>query len=429
MVVVPTADPAAAVKSSGAISRRAALWTLGVFTAINLLNYLDRFVISPLLPVLKREMDLSDTQLGALVPAFMLVYMFAAPAFGAWGDRRSRTHAIALGVGLWSIATVLAGFAHGYTHLLAARAMVGIGEAAFVAIAAALLADLFPAGDRGRVYAVLNMAIPVGAALGFILGGLIGHRYGWRAAFFVAGAPGLALALAVLWLKDPPRGAQDAAPRAAARVGQGPVAMYWSLLRRWPYMLVVLGYAAYTFALGGLAYWMPTFLERVRGIPIEKASVSFGEIVVITGFVGTFAGGWISDYLLRYSRQAYLWFSGIVTVLAAPAAYLALSAAAATVYMPAIVVAELLLFMSTGPINAAIVNVVSPLERASAVALSMFMIHLLGDVPSPVLIGYLSDHGGSLGHAVLVVPVAVLAGGLVWLLAARVNGRAATARA
>ena len=187
---MPTADPATAVKSAGAISRRAALWTLGVFTAINLLNYLDRFVISPLLPVLKREMGLSDTQLGALVPAFMLVYMFAAPAFGAWGDRRSRTHAIALGVGLWSIATVLAGFAHGYTQLLAARALVGIGEAAFVAIAAALLADLFPAGDRGRVYAVLNMAIPVGSALGFILGGLIGHHYGWRAAFFIAGAPG-----------------------------------------------------------------------------------------------------------------------------------------------------------------------------------------------------------------------------------------------
>jgi MFS transporter, Spinster family, sphingosine-1-phosphate transporter len=426
---VPTADRATALKSTSAIPRRAALWTLGVFTAINLLNYLDRFIISPLLPVLKREMGLSDTQLGALVPAFMLVYMVAAPAFGAWGDRRSRTRAIALGVGLWSLATVLAGLAHGYSHLLAARAMVGIGEAAFVAIAAAMLADLFPAGDRGRVYAVLNMAIPVGSALGFILGGLIGHRYGWRAAFFVAGAPGLALALVVLWLRDPPRGALDAPAGVAAAADRGPVAMYGSLLRRWPYMLVVIGYAAYTFALGGLAYWMPTFLERVRGIPIERASVSFGEIVVITGFVGTFVGGWLSDYLLRYSHQAYLWFSGLVTVLAAPAAYLALSAASREVYLPAIVVAELLLFMSTGPINAAIVNVVSPLERASAVALSMFTIHLLGDVPSPVLIGYLSDHGGSLGHAVLIVPVAVLIGGLVWLLAAHVNGRAATARA
>jgi sugar phosphate permease len=289
-----------------------------------------------------------------------------------------------------------------------------------------MLADLFPAGDRGRVYAVLNMAIPVGSALGFILGGMIGQDYGWRHAFFVAGAPGLVLAIAVLWLKDPPRGAQDA---PVARTGTattapvGPVAMYGSLLQRWPYMLVVLGYAAYTFALGGLAYWMPSFLERVRGVPIKEASVSFGEIVVITGFLGTFAGGWLSDYLLRYSRQAYLWFSGCVTVLAAPAAYLALAAAAPAVYMPAIVIAELLLFMSTGPINAAIVNVVSPLERASAVALSMFTIHLLGDVPSPVLIGYISDTMGSLAHAVLIVPVAVLAGGIIWLIAARVNGR------
>jgi predicted MFS family arabinose efflux permease len=405
-------------------SRRAALWTLGVFTAINLLNYLDRFVIAPLLQQLKQEMGLSDVQLGWLVPAFMIVYMVAAPVFGAWGDRRSRTHAIALGVGLWSIATCLAGFAHGYGHLLAARALVGIGEAAFVAIAAAMLADLFPSRDRARVYAVLNMAIPVGSALGYILGGLMGHRYGWRSAFFVAGAPGLLLALSVLWLKDPPRGAQDAAPPPAA-AAQGPLAMYASLLRRWPYMLVVLGYAAYTFALGGLAFWMPAFLERMRGVPMEQASVSFGEIVVITGFIGTFVGGWLADYLLRYSRQAYLWFSGAVTVLAAPLAYLALSASAHSVYLPALVAAELLMFMSTGPINAAIVNVVSPLERASAVALSMITIHLLGDVPSPPLIGYVSDRLGSLAQAVLIVPVAILIGGLVWLLAAHVNARSA----
>jgi predicted MFS family arabinose efflux permease len=423
---VPT--DATALASPRAISRSAALWTLGVFTAINLLNYLDRFVIAPLLQQIKGEMGLSDAQLGWLVTAFMIVYVFAAPVFGAWGDRRSRTHAVALGVGLWSIATCLAGFAHGYGHLLAARALVGIGEAAFVAIAAAMLADLFPAKDRARVYAVLNMAIPVGSALGYILGGLIGHRHGWRAAFFVAGAPGLLLALAVLWLKDPPRGAQDAAAPAAAGPAQSPLAMYWGLLRRWPYMLVVLGYAAYTFALGGLAFWMPAFLERMRGIPMEQASVSFGEIVVITGFIGTFLGGWISDYLLRYSRQAYLWFSGAVTLLAAPVAWVALSAPEHSVYMAALISAELLMFMSTGPINAAIVNVVSPLERASAVALSMMAIHLLGDVPSPPLIGYVSDRLGSLAHAVLIVPVAILIGGLVWLLAAHVNARAAAAR-
>ncbi len=199
--------------------------------------------------------------------------------------------------------------------------------------------------------------------------------------------------------------------------------MYFSLLRRGPYMLVVLGYAAYTFGLGGLGFWMPTFLERVRGVPADQATTGFGAIVVVTGLLGTLAGGWLGDYLLRFSRQAYLWFAGAVTVLAAPVALLALSAPSPVIYYAAIVIAELLLFMSTGPINAVLVNIVSPFERASAIALSMFAIHLLGDVPSPPLIGYLSDVG-SLARAVLLVPVAIAIGGMVWLASARVSARA-----
>ena len=417
---------------------RSAARALSVLTAINLLNYLDRYVVPPIVPELKGAMGLSDTQLSWLVPAFMLVYMIAAPVFGAWGDRGSRTRPIALGVFIWSLATVLSGLARTYPQLLAGRALVGIGEAAYVAIAPALLADCFPASGRGRVYSVLNMAIPVGSALGYVVGGLVSHHYCWRAAFFVAGAPGLLLAAWVLRLPDPPRGVQDspaADARSAAGNGtpaaasspMGPVARYWSLLQRGPYMLVVLGYAAYTFALGGLAFWMPTFLERIRGIPAVQATTGFGAIVVVTGFLGTFAGGWLGDYWLRFSRQAYLWMSGWSTLLAVPCAFVALTAPAPAVYYPAIVAAELLLFMSTGPINAAIVNIVSPMERASAIALSMFTIHLLGDVPSPVLIGHLSDRS-SLGNAVLIVPVAVAACGVIWLVAAKVSGAVSVSR-
>ena len=350
---------------------------LVVLTGINLLNYLDRYVVSPIVPDLKVAMGLTDAQLGWLVPAFMLVYMIAAPAFGAWGDRGSRTRPIAIGVFIWSLATMASGLARNYPQLLAGRALVGIGEAAYVAIAPALLADCFRAESRGRVYSVLNMAIPVGSALGFILGGLVSHHFGWRAAFFVAGAPGMLLAAAVLWLPDPPRGIQDE-PRPQARnaLTPGPhavhlfwglpvprwLAVYLNLLGRAPYMLLVLGYAAYTFALGGLAFWMPTFLERVHGIPKVQATTGFGAIVVVTGFVGTFVGGWLGDYCLRYSRQAYLWFSGATTLLAVPFVVLALTASAPSVYYPGIVCAQLLLFMSTGPINAAIVNMVSPLS-------------------------------------------------------------------
>ena len=407
-------------------TRRAALWALGVLTAINLVNYLDRYVVSAIAPSLRAAMALNDTQLGWLMPAFLLVYMVAAPAFGSWGDRGSRTRPMAIGVLVWSLATFLSGFAQSYPQLLAGRAVVGIGEAAYVAIAPALLADCFPIERRSRVLATLNMAIYVGTALGYIVGGQVSAHFGWRAAFFVGGVPGLLLALAVLRLPDPPRGAHDPAAAAPSQPSRsaGPLDIYLGLVRRWPFMVVVLGYAAYTFALGGLAFWMPSFLERVRHVPLDKATTGFGEIVIVTGLLGTFAGGWLGDHLLRYSRQAYLWFSGVTTLLAVPCALLALVAPAPAVYYPAIILAELLLFMSTGPINAAIVNIAAPFERASAVALSMFAIHLLGDVPSPVIIGRVSDLS-SLGEAVLIVPAAIAVSGCIWLLAARVHARAA----
>ncbi|MDB6012955.1 MAG: major facilitator superfamily 1 [Gammaproteobacteria bacterium] len=406
---------------------------LSVLTLVNLLNYLDRYVVSGIVPDLKAPpLGLSDSQIGLLTTAFMLVYMLAAPIFGALGDRGSRTRPIAVGVFLWSIATLVSGFATTYAHLLGARAIVGIGEAAYVSIAPALLADSFSRAQRGRVLSVFNMAIPVGAALGYIVGGLMSHHFSWRAAFFVAGAPGLLLAFLVLRVKDPPRGSQDESEQGeAARDGtpgpsRGPVAIYLSLLKRAPYMLVVLGYAAYTFALGGLAVWMPNFLERVHNIPAVQATTSFGAIVVVTGFLGTFVGGWLGDYWVKSSRQAYLWMSGAITLVAAPLTFVALTAASPSVYYPAIIAAELLLFMSTGPINSAIANMVSPTERASAFALSMFVIHLLGDVPSPTLIGWLSDLS-SLGKAVLIVPAAIVISGIVWLISARVSGRASAA--
>src|SRR6185312_12681395 len=190
---------------------------LSVLTLINLLNYLDRYVVSGIVPDLKAPpLGLSDSQIGLLTTAFMIVYMATAPIFGALGDRGSRTRPIALGVFIWSIATILSGFAANYAHLLAGRALVGIGEAAYVAISPALLSDCFARSQRGRVLSVFNMAIPVGAALGYIVGGLMSHHFGWRDAFFVAGAPGILLALLALRLPDPPRGAQDEEAGASA---------------------------------------------------------------------------------------------------------------------------------------------------------------------------------------------------------------------
>jgi len=196
------------------------------------------------------------------------------------------------------------------------------------------------------------------------------------------------------------------------------VATYLKLLRNKPYVLTILGYAAYTFALGGLAFWMPAFLERVRGIPRSEATVSFGAIVVITGFIGTFVGGWLGDHYTRRSKQAHLWISAIATLIAAPFAWLALTTGSTSLYFVCMIIAQLCMFLSTGPINASIVNLVRPTERASANALGVFAIHCLGDVPSPWLIGKLSDVY-SLAQAVKIVPLAILVSAGIWVWAAR----------
>src|SRR5881394_735542 len=344
---------------------RTARFGLAVLTLINLFNYLDRWIVAALAESMKHsELHLSDTQLGALMTGFLIVYMLAAPLFGRLGDTRSRNRLLAVGVAIWSVATALAGLARSYAGLFAARATVGIGEAAYGTISPALLADYFPRQQRGRVFAVFFAAIPVGSALGYIVGGLVDHYFGWRQAFFVAGVPGLVLAALAWRLYDPPRGSQDTMEEARPAHPRG---AYRTLIRNRPYRLTVLGYAAYTFAIGALAFWTPTFLERVRGIPKAHATVQFGAIVVVTGFVGTYLGGWLGDRLLRVSRQAYLWLSGTVTLLAAPLTLVALAAPQPSIYWSAIIAAELCLFASTGPVNSALVNEVSPHIRATAV--------------------------------------------------------------
>jgi MFS family permease len=400
---------------------------LAVLAFINLFSYLDRFVVSGVLESLKHsDLGLSDTNLGSLMTGFLIVYTLLAPVFGALGDRRSRPRLIALGVACWSFATALSGFAVNYLTLFAARAAVGVGEAAYVTIAPSLLSDYFPVRQRGRVMAIFFCAIPVGSALGYVVGGLVDKHYGWRAAFFVAGTPGLLLAALCLLLRDPPRGIQDragAAGEAAPSMPRSSISRetwvtYGRLLRNKPYALTVLGYAAYTFAIGGLGVWMPSFLERVRGIPRSDATVSFGTIVVITGFIGTFVGGWMGDYFARNSRQAYLWLSAVATLIAAPFVWLALTTNSHPLYVTYMVTAQLCLFLSTGPINAAIINLVIASERATAIALSVFAIHVLGDAISPLIVGVLSD-AFSLQKAITILPVAALIGGFVWIWAAR----------
>lgn len=199
-------------------------------------------------------------------------------------------------------------------------------------------------------------------------------------------------------------------------------------------MGTVIGYAAYTFGLGAMSFWMPMFLQRVRGFSEIEAGTGFGKIVVVTGLVGTLAGGWLGDRLLRYTPRAYLYLAGVATLVAAPLSYAALTITDRNMMLWTFFIVQLLLFASTGPVNSAIINSVISTQRATAMAFSILMIHLLGDVPSPILIGNVSlshgDNAASLQHSLLLfVPPSILVAGIIWMATALWPSRAKAAAA
>ena len=399
------------------LSRAAAGYGLALVTLLNFINYVDRFILAAVLPRIKTDLVLTDFELGLLANAFLVTYFLTSPLFGRMGDRGPRTRLMAAGVAVWSLATATAGLARTFVQLVAARAAVGVGEAAYATISPALLADYFPPERRGRAFAIFYVAIPVGAAMGFLLGGALERAFGWRSAFLFVGLPGLLLAGLTLTAPDPPRGASDG--QIDGPNSQPVRQTLRALSHNRTYVGTVLGYAAYTFAVGGLAVWMPTYLERVRGLDLARADFLVGSVTVAAGLAGTFTGGYLGDRLSRRVRQGHLWLSGISALLAIFPAWLALTAASAPVYQWAFFATEFLLFLSTGPINVVIVNAVQVSTRAMAMAVSIFVIHALGDAIAPPLIGIIADTGG-LERAVLVVPLAVAASGLLWIATATV---------
>src|SRR3989441_2731539 len=416
-------------RESLAGEREAALFALSVVTILNFLNYIDRFILAAVLPRVKSELVLTDFQLGLLANVFLVTYFVTSPLFGALGDRLSRPRLMSAGVTAWSIATAAAGFTADFVQLLIARAWVGIGEAAYATISPALLSDYFPRSQRGRAFAVFYVAIPVGSAAGFLLGGTIERAFGWRAAFYAVGLPGIVLALLALRVPDPVRGATEE-PSSLGRgrrysqqadaPGEGFSTRTLSdLFRNKAYVGTVLGYAAYTFALGGLAFFMPTYFERVRGLELARADFIVRGVTVLAGLSGTFLGGYLGDWMAARVQYGQLWLSGLSSLAAVIPAWLALTVASSPTYIVWFFLAEFLLFFSTGPVNVMIVSVVPPAARARSMAVSIFTIHLFGDAISPPIIGWLADTHG-LARAVLIVPVAIAISGFVWTATARI---------
>jgi MFS transporter, Spinster family, sphingosine-1-phosphate transporter len=390
------------------------MFAIVVLTAMNLLNYVDRWVPSAVKVLFQRDLKLDDAQTSLPLTAFIFVYMLTSPVFGSLADKGPRRFLIAGGVAIWSLATAAAAGAQGFYSLLAARAAVGIGEAAYAVIAPSLISDFFAPTKRNKILTLFYVATPVGSAIGFVLGGWLGEAYGWRVAFLACGLPGLLVALLALFIKEPPRGQFDV-EKAAAPPPWGEALR--SLAKNKVYVFTVGGYILVSFATGGIADWFATFLVRERGVGVAEAATWTGTSAVVGGIIGTLLGGFLADKLKRRTKQAYLALSGIAMAPAALLSVVALYLLEDPMHIvAAVVLCQVFLWMYNGPINAILVNCTAAGLRARAFGLSIFCIHAFGDALSPPLIGAISDRTEDLPLALVLVPIALAAGAIVWML-------------
>jgi MFS family permease len=375
-----TATPNARTRISPALA------TLILLIALNLLNYIDRYILPGELSLVQAEFHATREQMGALTTAMFFVYMLAAPLTGWLGDRYRRKPLIIGGAVLWSVATLSTTWVNSYWTLYFRHAIVGIGEASFGIFAPAVIADFYPERDRNRILSIFYVAIPVGAALGYMAGGQMGSAWGWRQPFFICAIPGLIVAVLYgLFGSEPVRGAQDHIKATSDR------ATFAGLFRNPAFLTATFGLATLTFAMGGISNWVPEFLHNPIGLSVAKASQVAGASTVINGILGTAIGGWIAQRWLRTNHRALYLVSLWSVALTLPFGIL-LFFGPARWCVPALFAAEFFLFLNTGPLNTAIVNSVSAPVRATAVSVNLFCIHFFGDTFSPQIIGNIADH-------------------------------------
>jgi len=383
---------------------------------INLFNYLDRQVLTAVLPLIQKDLHVSDKDIGWAATAFLVSYMILSPLFGWLADRRSRWLLVAIGVGLWSLASGATGLTATFTALILTRCCVGVGEAAYGPVAPAIISDLYSIERRGQVLSLFYVAIPVGSALGYVFGGAIASALGWRWAFWLVTPPGIALAIWAMFMPDPPRGSADKVSRAADYpIGRRTNPRQYLLLLKNPsYVLDTLGMAAMTFALGGIGFWMPTYVNDLGTAgSLARINLIFGAIVVVSGLLATPLGGWAGDRLRNRFGGAYFLVSGGGMLAGVPFFLLMLWTPFPLAWI-FVFLACFCLFFNTGPGNTILANVTHPSIRATAFALNILVIHLLGDAISPMVIGQIAYHW-NLRAGFVAMSAMMALGGVIWL--------------
>ena len=385
-------------------SAKGAVVALCLLTAMNFVNYLDRYILPAVQEQIKRDFHLSDNQIGSLTLWFFVAYVLSSPVTGWLGDRFPRKPMIVIAALMIAAMNFFTASVHSYMSLNLRHAALGIGEASFGIFAPALLADYFADDKRNAVLTIFNVAIPVGAALGYLSGGVVAAHHGWRMAFIVSAIPGALIALLILFfMREPER----VASKDRKKVDKASV---MSLLRNKAYLCSIMGYAAVTFSLGGISWWMPSFLNRVDGRSMEAAGTIMGGITVVCGLGGTVAGGLLAHWWSKKTEKALYLVPALSAILAVPPAILCFFGPK-SMTLPALGVAVFLVFLGTGPVNAATLNAVPSNLRATAMAGQLFAIHVFGDAFSPKIIGLISDHSNlrlGLGSTLITMVIAAV---------------------
>jgi predicted MFS family arabinose efflux permease len=386
---------------------------LTILFLVNVLNFYDRLVLGAVLEPMRREFALSDTQLGAMVTLFTLVYAIAGLPAGRLSDTRERRGLLAIGIAIWAGLTGMAALATSYAMVLATRLGVGIGEAVCTPAATSWIGDAVDAKRRSRAMAWFMMAVPVGGLLSFSIGGPVAQKYGWRAAMAIAAAPALLLIPAVLWLREPSRGKQQ----TKAVIAWKPPAGFW-----W----IAASGAAINFALYAFSTFLPAMLTRYHGLSVATAGVWMGVGSGVAGVAGALAAGTIGDRV-----ASKLQFTAGTMLLSAVPMFLALRMPPGTPAL-AVILAMIgygLMQMYYGLVYASIHDRVAPEARGRAISVYLMATYLGGASWGPVATGRLSDwlarssglggeaaRAAGLHGALYVVPaLAVLLAGILWM--------------
>ena len=379
---------------------------------INFLNFMDRYVGAAASPLIQKEFHLSDTRVGLLGSAFLLVYAVAAVPFGYWADRGVRKTVVAAGVAIWSIATLFTGFARSFPQLFVSRAFLGIGEASYYPAGTSLLSDYFPKEQRARTMSIWGAGSTFGIAVGFAGGGYIAEKFGWRSAFFFAAVPGILCALLAFSLREPLRGSAESIGHAMEKMHDASLRKFLDLMRIRTLRATILSQTLLYFVLASNAFWLPILLTRRFNLSVSKAGLLAGVVLVAGGLIGTLAGGWIADRRALKNPAAHLevgitgFLLGAVFITIALVA--PLNVGPIPVFVPAFILAVVFLYLYSGPFSAVSQNVVSPGLRASAVTMLLFISHVFGDSHSTYDVGWISEHVGSLQVALLITSPTLL---------------------